>query len=81
MPFQPWKDACVCVHGGECPQPRGEQRAGCVLPVEQPCTCAAPVCAFPSRWIYVRHACALLIRVFFFPCSWVFPPPTPTMHL
>lgn len=86
-PFSPGKMR-VCERGGECPRPRGaESRELAVCspwssPARAPLPRVQEAHAFPSRWVYVRHACALLIRVFFFPCSWVFPPlPTPAMHL
>lgn len=80
-PFSPGKMR-VCERGGECPRPRGaESRELAVCspwssPARAPLPRVQEAHAFPSRWVYVRHACALLIRVFFFPCSWVFPPPS-----
>lgn len=44
------------------------------------CLCVQEAYAFPSWCIYVRHVCVLLIPVFFFPCSWVFPPPPPWIY-
>lgn len=77
-PFEPWEEVCVwrlvpSAPGGK-EESRGEQ--GWQHP-SPPSSGAQEAPAFPSRGVCVRHACVLLIRVFFFPSSWVFPPPPP----